>query len=223
MKKRREQSVDGRLDYAASQIAVALRNTLRKYGSFVDELIKIQRVVEDARSIHQSLYHAIDGKVCDMLTYYNARVTPPNSFVGQLYSAITNTSVRKWTRQHVELVMKSVSEKESVERKIGKLRERAALEKPGTPEATATATMLARQCEARAVLARRIDFTVRKFLELRQCALQSLIGATNTLYVVVGNDVQQDVLRDYSTRRFMDELSDADDRAIRHSTRKKGS
>ena len=89
MKKRREQSVDGRLDYAASQIAVALRNTLRKYGSFVDELIKIQRVVEDARSIHQSLYHAIDGKVCDMLTYYNARVTPPNSFVGQLYSAIT--------------------------------------------------------------------------------------------------------------------------------------
>lgn len=222
MRKKRTRDVGQRLDEASSQIAVALRKTLKKYGNFVDELIKVQRAVDNVRSAQQSLFHAIDGKVRDITTYYDAGVTPPDSFVGELYSAITNTSFRKWTREHIAVVKKAVAEKASVERKIAKLRDRAALEKPGTPEAAATAALLTRQRDVRDALASRIDFAVRKFLELRQCVLQGLIGSTEMLYAAVGNDVPTDILREHPVRRFMEGLTDADNRAIRLSPRTKG-
>lgn len=133
-----------------------------------------------------------------------------DTFVSEMYAALRNTSVRKWVREHLDVVRKAVRERDEAARKADKLATRAAGK---TPEARSAATLLARQLAARDAAAARARFAVGKFLDLRACVLKTLSGTTDMMYSVAGDAADPDRIAASGTSAVFREIESADRKA----------
>ena len=216
----RKKSIQDCFDSVSSQIAAAMRSTFVKYKSLTENLGEVQRGMETAKSICQSLYRTIDGPCWEILA------TDPRYrtdwFVQKLYDTMTNVSIRKWTRDHVKLVKELKAQLEGVVRKAGKLQERFDAD-PHSEEAKATAVLLKRMTDTRIALEHRIEFTVRKFMELRLCVLKTLVGTADTLFCAAEGHLTTDMLREFEapTKKACEELVSTDIVAVRNGRRRK--
>ena len=100
--KKRSVPITEHFDSVSSQIAGAMRSVFVKYKSLTENLGEVQRGMESAKAICQALYRTIDGPCWEILATDPKYRT--DNFVQKLYDAMTNTSIRKWTRDHLKIV-----------------------------------------------------------------------------------------------------------------------
>lgn len=217
---KRKKCIQDCFDSVSGQIAAAMRSTFAKYKSLTENLREVQRGMESAKTTCQVLYRTIDGPCWEIL------LTDPkyrtDGFIQNLYDAMTNVSIRKWAREHVKLVKDMKDQLEGVSRKADKLKERFDAD-PHSEEAKATAILLKRMVDTRLALEHRIEFTVRKFLELRLCVLKTLIGTSETMFNAAEGILSKEMLEQFvaPTKKACEEISWADERATRSGRRSK--
>ena len=218
--KKRSVPITEHFDSVSSQIAGAMRSVFVKYKSLTENLGEVQRGMESAKAICQALYRTIDGPCWEILA------TDPKyrteNFVQKLYDAMINTSIRKWTRDHLKIVRETKDQLDGVVRKANKLKERFDAD-PHSEEAKATAILLKRMVDTRLALEHRIEFTVRKFLELRLCVLKTLIGTSETMFNAAEGILSKEMLEQFvaPTKKACEEISWADERSTRNGRRSK--
>lgn len=208
------------LDAISAQVAGELRKTFVKYKSLTEHLVEVQRGIEAAKSICQTTYKVVDGPCWEVLATDPRYRT--DEFIQRLYDAMTNTSIRKWTRQHLALVKETQGQLESASRKAEKLRDRFDAN-PSSPEAKATALLLKRMSDTKNALAHRVEFTVRKFLELRLCVLKTLTGTSEMMFGAADGILTKEMLEQFSaaTRQECERVASTDEVAIRNGRRRK--
>lgn len=139
-----------------------------------------------------------------------------DAFVSEMYAALRNTSVRRWVREHLDVVRKAVRERDEAARKAGKLAVRASARdsdgKP-TPEARAAEALRARQLAARDAASARARFALGKFLDLRACVLRTLAGTTEMMYLAAGDAADPERIAASGTSEAFAEIEAADRRA----------
>lgn len=218
--KKRSVPITEHFDSVSSQIAGAMRSVFVKYKSLTENLGKVQRGMESAKAICQSLYRTIDGPCWEILATDPKYRT--DGFVQELFNAMTNTSIRKWTREHLKLVSETKVQLEGVVRKAKKLKERFDAD-PHSNEAKVTAVLLKRMTDTRVALEHRIEFTVRKFLEIRLCIMKALVGTSEMMFNAIGDLVDKTMMADFanSTKRECDNITCADENAARKARKSK--
>ena len=196
MSKKKSKSISEHFSSVSTAIAGSLRTTMAKYKSLSDTLVSMQRQIESAKEISQALFRAIDGPCWEILAMDAKYRT--DDFVSAIFDAMTQTSIRRWTRKHLKLIKDAKSQLESVSRKVQKLKERFDAD-PMSEEGRTTALLLKRTSETKAALEHRIAYTVRKFLEIRLCLLKTLTGTTEMVYNSVGDMLTKDMLAQFAT------------------------
>ena len=190
----------GRYSNSSSQRSNRTLVALRNYDT----------AMSSCADVYRRLLRAIDGNPIEILAHGKYGTTSDDDFIQAFYDAISDNSVRRWTRKHLEMIKAAVSERESIRRKIGKLDKMA---NGTTPEGrTAAAKKKVFQDTANA-LSFRIASVVRKFLQLRNLALKTLVGATESIYVALGDEIPREIVARYNTEVITAELSDADRKA----------
>lgn len=217
---KKKKTIQEEFDAVASQISVALRQTFSRYRSLTDHLADAQRRIESAKSVCQAVYRIVDGPCWEVL-YAEPRYRT-DAFIQRMYDAMTNTSLRKWTRDHLRLLEETKGQLESVCRKAQKLKERFDAD-PTSTEAKATAVLLKRMSDTRDALSHRMEFTVRKFLELRLCVLKSITGTSEMMFKAAEGVLTKEDLEKYSapTKIECDRIANVDALAIRKGTKRK--
>jgi hypothetical protein len=146
----------------------------------------------------------------DILIRGKHGTTSDGHFIQALYDAMTQTSIRKWTRDHLELIKSAVAERESIRRKIGKLEKMAHGE---TPEAKTAAAKKREFSKVDKALSCRIATVLRKFLQIRQIALKAIVGVTESIFATLGNEIPYATVARYNTEEITAELAAADRKA----------
>lgn len=217
--KKRSVPITDHFDSVSSQIAGAMRSVFVKYKSLTENLGEVQRGMESAKAICQALYRTIDGPCWEILATDPKYRT--DNFVQKLYDAMINTSIRRWTRDHLKIVRETKDQLDGVVRKANKLKERFDAD-PHSEESKSTAILLKRMLDTRMALEHRIEFTVRKFLEIRLCIMKTLVGTSEMIFNAVGNLVDKTTMSDFanSTKKECDSISWADENAIRRGRKR---
>ena len=217
---KKKKTIQEGFDSVSSQIAGALRNTFAKYKSLSEHLVEVQRGVESAKGICQAVYRIVDGPCWEVLSTEPRYRT--DEFIQRLYDAITNTSIRRWTREHLRLIEETKGQLESACRKAQKLKERFDAD-PTSTEAKATAVLLKRMSSTRDALSHRMEFTVKKFLELRLCVLKSITGTSEMMFRAAEGVLTKEDLEKYSapTKIECDRIANVDALAIRKGMKRK--
>ena len=218
--KRRSKTITEHFDSVSSRMAGAMRSVFAKYKSLTESLGEVQRGMESAKAICQALYRTIDGPCWEILATDPRYRT--DDFVQGLYDAMRNTSIRKWTREHLKIVNETKKQLEGVIRKAAKLKERFDAD-PHSAEAKSTATLLKRMLDTRMALEHRIEFTVKKFMEIRLLILKTMIGTSEEMFKVAGEFMDKTMMSDFAiaSRKACEELNWADENAVRKGRKSK--
>lgn len=189
----------GRIDKACQKASKALDGCRRTMLSVLTTYGMLMKAVEGAGA-----------------TLMRAAEPEGDAFVSELYDAMRNVSVRKWTREHLDVVRKAVLERDEAARKAEKLAVRASALRPDgkpTPEARAAEALKARQLAARDAASARAKFALWKFLDLRACVLRTLAGTTEMMYSAAGDSADPERIAASGTSGAFAEIEAADRRA----------
>lgn len=186
------------------------RKSSRRRTDILMAITKYKTAAQSSSDVYRRLLRVIDGSPLEILSRGKSGLTSDDEFIERFYDAITNNSIRRWTRKNMEIIKATTEERESIRRKIGKLADRA----KGDSIEAKTAAMKKREfISVEAALSHRLAVILRKFLQLRQIVMKTLVGATESIYLALGDDIPCEIVKRYGTEEDSAELAAADQKA----------
>lgn len=205
----------------AEGVVAKARPAIAAAAKTVDETAKAvyeaMRKVASLRSQYEVLSVMVDGQrtVMGAVRKFRNEQTP-DKYAMAVVKTICTPSVRQWARRCLSLVKDGAAEADRLDGRIAKLSVRA---KDGGNEGGNAETLLIALKRRRDAQRNRIALAVRKFLEVRQCVMMTLLGTTEQILKAAQGRVSALDLEAYAIGDVASQIDAAAAKAARNAVK----